>query len=1703
MADFTGTSGVDTFSGSDGAADSFTFAVANLSSSDTVIGGSGTPIDLLAFSTSGTITSAMLAGVSGIERIQLFGSGTNAITLTNALAGGAYGAVLGVIGGSGNDTVDGSALTGANAIDVTSNGGNDIFKGGAGADIFRFTAGNLNASDTVQGGAGSDTLALSAAGTVASLAGVTGIETVTLANGTNGIKLLNSMVSTATGAKVAVIGGAGADTVDASGLTGANAVDVTSNGGNDVLKGGAGNDIFRFAPTGLDSSDVVQGGAGSDTLAITAAGTVTSLAGVTGIETVTLANGTNSIKPLNSMVSTANGAIVKVIGGTGADTVDGSGLTGANAIDATSNGGNDIFKGGTGNDIFRFAPTGLDANDVVQGGAGTDTLAITAAGTVTSLAGVSGVEKITLADGTNTLTLTDATVSTANNDKVTITGGAGNDTVDGSGLTGTDAINVTAGTGTDTLEGGAGNDTFHFAPQELTAADTVSGGAGSDTLMFDSTGPVGSLAGVTGIEAIILDDGNNSLALTNTLATSALNQSVSVTGDDGADTIDGSAVTATSSKLALNGGYGDDILTGGAGADTIIGGYGKDVLTGGGGADTISGGDGNDVIDGGLGADSLQGGTGNDTVTYDSGDTVIGGGAGTDILTGTTGGVFNLSNRADQSSGDAAVVTGFEDFDFQLAADNITITGTSGAEAIFTGAGNDVIDGKGGADEIFSGPGGSDTVFYYGSEQFIYGSRSQATLRMLAAADVDVTALDETPNDAVDVEGFQNIDASAATGDMNVTGDDAGDIITTGSGVNVITGGGGNDTIDGGAGADTIKAGGGDDRVWYDPSDVSNDGGADSSTQNQPSGDVLLVRGAANIDLGATDQSLGDNSNTTGYENVDASASTVSVTLKGGDVGASNFSILTGGSAADAITGGADFNFIFGGAGADTLTGGAGDENYFVYRATSDFVSGETISGSQTGSNYLYTLHDSSVDYSGFSYSNIDGVVLDTDATATMTGAQAAALSLVQGSQESETFIVNLAPSTTTDLSQISVAYLENFIINGTSGADTVIIPDYAVTFHGGNGDDVVESSDLGYSDGTGNAPTAVFGDAGNDRISYTSAATSAGGTLDGGADNDTLVGNTNSYATIELASAYDQSDNDGLTVKNFENVDWSAAGSAVNVRGSTGTNTLIGSGYDDTIDGKGGADVVQGGAGHDSITYYAAAASTDGGADTDALIVKGAATINLNAGDQSINDGNVVTGFEDVDATRSSSAVVLTGSDSFYSTLRGGSGNDTITAGAFGATIGGGAGADTLTSTTANDLFYILSGDWAPGDTINSQGDDTLDIGGDADLTTGSIGRLARLQVGALALSGTGALAALTQDDGDTTVTLSGTQAAGIGTIGAGNNPGFAETINIKLTAGVATDLSTIGWAGFEPGIDQVNITGSGGNDTLAAAPFIVSVVNMGAGNDTVYGTGFQSLYYEDGTQVLGGAGNDSISYLSTANVTLDGGADSDTLLGFGTDSATINLSQTADQTVGDAATVQNFENVSWGASGAATITGSNGVNTLAGGSASDTINGSGGNDILDGGSGGSIDTLTGGTGADKFRWLARDNALDVVTDFKVSDGDKLDFASAGFDYNGTAFSTKVVATSTATDITGADLVLYSGGTLNSVADAQTYLNAAAGGSVDEGLFIAGTNSAGHTVLYHALDASYTDSTNVAAVADLGTSVSLSQLSTSLFEFV
>ena len=115
-------------------------------------------------------------------------------------------------------------------------------------------------------------------------------------------------------------------------------------------------------------------------------------------------------------------------------------------------------------------------------------------------------------------------------------------------------------------------------------------------------------------------------------------------GDDSLRIDESNGVFADTIPTTLDGGNGNDRLSGGSGAGTVLGGNGSDTLAGGNGNETLIGGNGNDSIDGNRGSDLGVLGNGDDTFVWDPGD-------GSDAVEGQNGAdtmIFNGANAAEQ-----------------------------------------------------------------------------------------------------------------------------------------------------------------------------------------------------------------------------------------------------------------------------------------------------------------------------------------------------------------------------------------------------------------------------------------------------------------------------------------------------------------------------------------------------------------------------------------------------------------------------------------------------------------------------------------------------------------------------------------------------------------------------------------------------------------------------------------------------------------------------------------------------------------------------------------------------------------------------------------------------------------------------------------------------------------------------------------------
>lgn len=567
-------------------------------------------------------------------------------------------------------------------------------------------------------------------------------------------------------------------------------------------EGTPGNGIMRLSS--VSSSETVHFVGATGTVIIDAGGgddSVTILAIDSGFNATIDVRGGSGDDAVNA-AAIASGLLVNgdagndtITGGSGNDTLNGGDdddqLSGAGGNDALNGGsGNDTSTGGTGTDTLNGGDgddllSGGGGNDTIDGGAGTDTIA--ESGDVdfdidaSSLTGVgtdqfSDIEQASLTGGDSANTI-DASLFTG---PVTVTAGAGNDTVIGSdnddqifgdgdndsllGGLGNDTVNggaaddevfggegddfVLGGAGSDTVDGENGNDDIRGqAGDDLLIGgqgnDTIDGGDGTDSL--SESGNVD----FTLTDVSLVGAGNDQLAnlehvdiaggfSANSIDASAFSGNVILRGFGGADTlIAGSGndiLIGYSGQDSLVGNSGDDTLLGSAGSDILVGGDGNDRLRGQGGSrDQLFGGSGNDELDGGAGSDTLRGGDGQDTLIGDSGNDFMSGGAGDDNLLGGSGadilngddGQDTLIGESgnDQLNGDAGddSLLGEEGVDtLDGGDDDDTLVGGDGDDVLFGQAGNDGLDGGAGND-IVNGGSGNDALFGGRGDDSMYG----------------------------------------------------------------------------------------------------------------------------------------------------------------------------------------------------------------------------------------------------------------------------------------------------------------------------------------------------------------------------------------------------------------------------------------------------------------------------------------------------------------------------------------------------------------------------------------------------------------------------------------------------------------------------------------------------------------------------------------------------------------------------------------------------------------------------------------------------------------------------------------------------------------------------------------------------------------------------------------------------------------------
>ena len=667
-----------------------------------------------------------------------------------------------------------------------------------------------------------------------------------------------------------------------------------------------------------------------------------------------------------------------------------------------------------------------------------------------------------------------------------------------------------------------------------------------------------------------------------TVANTAL---IQVFGQGGNDTITLDESNGALPSAQLFGGAGNDVLTGGSGADLLFGGAGNDTLLGKGGADQLFGGAGNDVLTGGDGDDQVFGQGGNDRMIWNPGDdsdlfeggdgvdtAEVNGGNGSETFTITANGTRVRFDRLDPAPFFLDIGT----------TENLVLNANGGDDTITAGNGlasliKLTIDGGAGNDKITGGDG-NDTLLGGDGNDLIIGGRGNDTAQLGAGDDTFVW----NPGDGSDVvEGQDGTDTLVFNGaninekiDISANGSrvrltrDIGTVTMDLNGIEHIQ-------LNALGGADGVVvndlSGTGVTQVAIDlespPGSGAGDLAADSVTVNATKGDdVIEVQGQGGS---LTIAGLSELVTISASEATDAlvvAGGAGNDTLSAATLQADNTMLtLDGGAGNDTIIGSQGADMLIGGDGNDTVTGGRGNDVALLGNGNDTFIwnpgDGSDVVEGQAGTDTMV-----------FNGANINER-MDISAN----GARAR--------------LTRDVGNITMDLNGV-----EQIQLNALGGADTITVNDLT-------GTDVKQVAiDLSAGSGQGDgAPDSVVvnGTAGDDHISI--ASSGAAVVVNGLAAKVTIKGAEGANDTVTV---------DGLAGNDTINASALNPGQInLTINGGAGNDTITGSAGDDTVIGGTGNDTALLGAGNDTFVWNPGDASdtVEGQAGVDTLRFNGA----------------------------------------------------------------------------------------------------------------------------------------------------------------------------------------------------------------------------------------------------------------------------------------------------------------------------------------------------------------------------------------------------------------------------------------------------------------------------------------------------------------
>ena len=431
---------------------------------------------------------------------------------------------------------------------------------------------------------------------------------------------------------------------------------------------------------------------------------------------------------------------------------------------------------------------------------------------------------------------------------------------------------------------------------------------------------------------------------------------------------------------------------------------------------------------------------------------------------------------------------------------------------------------------------------------------------------------------------------------------------------------------------------------------------------------------------------------------------------------------IVGGSGVDTITNNGNNLVISTGAGNDLITLGSGTSKNTIIGGKGN----DTITASSGKNVYKYSSGDGkdvivgytsndTIQLSG-SYSTTtsgqDVVVKVGSGSMTLKGAKGVSLKIKGGTSANSTLqtVTNSTSSPVTVGSAVKVINAStrtsavnitgNSIANtirGGSGVDTIYGGAGNDSILGNNGNDKLfgdAGNDTIYggagkdtlSGGAGN--DKLFGDAGNDSLSGGAGAD----TLNGGAGNDTLYGGAGNDVFVYASSS-------GTDV-----ISDYATGDKISISGAKISKSSV-SGSDVILTVGSGTVRVKNGAGKTLSIYNNSKSATS------TVIGSSASSTTVTLNNSSSSPYTAASGVKTINASSRTTAIRIKG-NSLANSIVGGSGADSLSGGSGADTLNGGKGNDTLTGGAGNDVFFYQSGqgtdvitDYSSGDKIKITG--------------------------------------------------------------------------------------------------------------------------------------------------------------------------------------------------------------------------------------------------------------------------------------------------------------------------------------------------------------------------------------------------------------